>query len=313
MSEEVTIDADASPELVAEAEAFQAELNAEAPPEVDAPLEQEGAANEETPAEEPKVEEAVNEPLVFKVKGEEKEFSREQLNNMLNRETTFQKKNDEMRRSEEYKMGLLFAEAKSGNVAAQKKVKDILGELTNIDELDDVKEDYDVDLKHDEALKAFDAEEPFADVKDEVDFQETLDKIKDNFGEKIPSVVFKDYWEDPASRRVLYDLERSGRGPELLTAFDEELKGMSSLDRAKVNSDSTLWGNLFAEVVKSQNAKQAATEPKIEENTSLDAVSPGDGSHSVQTGVSEPDIESMTSAEFEEYSRKLLANAPRQG
>jgi len=103
---------------------------------------------------------------------------------------------------------------------------------------------------------------------------------------------------------VMYDLEKSGRAPELFDAFEKEISGLSSLDRAKINSDSTLYGNLFVEVLKSQNAKQESGEPKVVENSDLSAVSAGDGSHSVPQGDSQVDFEKMSSVEFQEHCRK---------
>ena len=224
---------------------------------------------------------------------------------MLNREETFQKKNNTLQNSEEYKMGLLFSAAKGGDSQAQKKIKEILGGMSNLDELDEIEGDYDVDKHHEETLQKEAADEPFEEVKHEVDFQETLDKMQANFSEKMPSNVFNEYWDDPTSRKVMYDLERSGRSDELFDAFEEEISGMSSLDRAKVNSDSTLYGNLFVEVLKSQNAKQVSGQPRVEEESGLDAVSTGNGSRSVPQGDSEPNFDEMSSAEFLEYRTKL--------
>jgi len=306
MSEEAAavLEEGASPELTAEFEAFNKEQAEEAPVEEvkaeDTPVE-EGVKTEEV-----KTEEESSDPFKFTVKGEEKTFTKDQLNNMLNREQTFQKKNNELQGSDEYKMGLLFSAAKGGDVGAQKKVKEMLSEVADLDQLDSVEESYNVEEKHQETLNKAAEEEPFADVKDDVDFQETLDRMQENFRERMPSNIYKDYLADPTSKKVMYDLEKSGRADELFTAFEEEISELSSLDRAKINSDSTLYGNLFVEVLKSQNAKQGAKQDKVEEESNLDAVSSGNSSHSVVTNDSAPDWANMSKEEFAKAEAKAL-------
>lgn len=302
---EATLEEGASPELAAEVEEFnKAQIAEEAPPEAppeDKPLEQDETT--ETVEETPQAEEN---PFMFKVKGEEKEFSRKQIDSMLNREQTFQQKNNELQNSEEYKMGLLFSAAKKGDETAQKKVKDLLSEMADLENLDTVEGDYDVEGKHKESLAQAEAEEPFSDVKDDVDYQETLDRMQENFRERMPSNVFKDYLADPTSRRVMYDLEKSGRAGELFDAFDEEISTLSSLDRAKIKSDPTLYGNLFVEILESQNAKQATTTKTVKEESNLSAVSSGDSSHSTPTDDSNPDWANMSAEEFAKAEAKAF-------
>lgn len=323
MSEELVLEEGASADLVAAVEAFQKEeaneeTQQDQQQEQDVEQPKEGGEEPAAEVQEPEAKESetenVNEdPFVFKVKGHDKQYSKDQLSNMLNREQTFQQKHEKLRNSDEYKMGMLIAAAKSGDKGAQKDIKNILSELGDIEDLDDVKDTYDVESKHKQMLESEEEEEPFADVKDEVDFKDTLDKIKTDLAPRMPKEIFESYWADPASKRALYDLERSGQADALFKAFNEEMESMSTLDRAKVNSDPTLYGNLFAEVVKAQNAGQVAGKQKVEENTDLDVVSTGQSSRSNPKPVSEPDIDKMTKEEFARYSKKLLANAPRNG
>ena len=320
MTEELVVEEGASKDLLDAVEAFkkedandntEQESNQEQSVEQpEATPEQSAEATDEGAAKAPDVE---TESLVFKVKGHEKSFSKEQINNMLNREQTFQQKHESLRNSDEYKMGLLLSAAKGGDKGAQKELKNMLSGLADLDELDDVKDSYDVEENHKKLIDAEKQEEPFEDVKDEVDFQETLDRITQNLAPRMPKEIFDSYWEDPASKRALYDLERSGQADALFNAFDEEMAKMSTLDRAKVNSDPLLYGNLFAEVVKSQNAKQVAGTQKVDGNTDLDVVSTGQSSHSTPKPASEPDWENMSKEEFDKLSAKLLKKAPRDG
>jgi len=320
MTEELVVEEGASKDLLDAVEAFKKEdakenteqesnqeqsvEQPETPPEQSAEITDEGVDKD------PGVE---TESLVFKVKGHEKSFSKEQINNMLNREQTFQQKHENLRNSDEYKMGMLLSAAKGGDKGAQKELKNILSGLGDIDELDDVKDTFDVDANHKKMVEEETAEEFFADVKEDVDFQEVLDKIQTDLAPRMPKEIFDSYWEDPASKRALYDLQRSGQSDALFNAFDEEMAKMSTLDRAKVNSDPTLYGNLFAEVVKAQNAKQVASKSGVDGNTDLDVVSTGQSSHSTPKPASEPDWENMSREEFAKLSAKLLKKAPRDG
>jgi len=305
---EATLEEGASPELAAEVEAFNKAEMEETPPveKEEAPVEQQADVEQAEPEVDPPEEQEEN-PFTFKVKGEEKEFSRKQIDSMLNREQTFQQKNNELKNSEEYKMGLLFSAAKGGDETAQKKVKELLSEVADLENLDAVEGEYDVDEKHRETIEKSDAEEPFSDVKDDVDYQETLDKMKESFRERMPSNVYNDYLADPHSRRVMYDLEKSGRAGEVFDALDEELSPLSSLDRTKIKSDQELYGNLLVDIIKVKfSAKQKTDTKPIKEESNLDAVSSGDSSRSVPVDDSNPDWANMSAEDFAKAEKKAL-------
>jgi len=300
MSDEAVLESDASPELQAEFAAFQKE---EAPPE-------EVETTLETPSEEPEVPEAEpsepEDPYSFTIKGEEKAYTKDQLKHVLSREETFQQKANNLEKSDEYKMGILFREAKGGDATAQKALKHLLGEMADLDTLDEVEGDFDVDKKHEDVLEQSKTDEHFVDVKDDVDYQDTMDKIQTDLKAKMPAKVFESYWENASTRRVMYDLEKSGRAEELLSAFDDELNKLSTYERANVKSSPDLYGNLFVEVLNSQNAAQKTPSEKPAEKSAMSAVSSGNGSRSVVEDDSNPDWENMSSEEFRKAEARLL-------
>lgn len=245
-------------------------------------------------------------PYLFSVKGEDKEFTKEQIQHMLSREQTFQQKFTSLRESETTKLGMLMEAAKKGDAGAQKRVLAELKEMTNSDvyELEDVEQDFDLD-KHVEEQTA-DAEDvdAFADVVNDVDYEKTLDKMKEQFPSRMPPKLFQSYWDNPAERRVMYDLAKSGRVDEIFDALDGELNQMPLADRIKIKQDPDAYALAVVEAINGLNAPQQPAPPKDLGQTELDAVSTGQSSHRQEKEESLPDFSRMTDKEFKEYQVK---------
>jgi hypothetical protein len=296
---------DVSEEDRKEFEEFQKENAAnEQPPEQEA----EQVAPEETKTEEPS-------PFKFKIKGEEREFTEEQIRHTLSREETFQKKYDKLERSEEYKFGVLMAAAKGGDKGAQKALLDKVVEFTGsengdamLSEMEKVEEKFDEEKQLADRQAAESFEEAFEDVKDDVDHKEILGTIQTDLKSRMPEKVFEQYWEDPNARRTMYDLQKSGRADELFSAFEDQLQELSLIERAKIKTDSDLYGALFVEVIKSQNAKQGEVK-KESSAPELSAVSSGNRSRSAGTQTTTLDWGNMTDEEFKKAEAKMLKQA----
>jgi len=256
-----------------------------------------------------KTEEPSSDVLKFKVKGEEKEYSKEQLQHLLAREQTFQQKANRLESSDEYKLGILMAAAKKGDKGAQKKLRneliDMVGEEP-LDSLEEVEEDYDADADLSKRQNESAFEEVFSDVKSDVDYEETLAKIDTDLKSRMPEKVFQKYYDTPEERRTMYDLVKSGRAEEILGALDKELQGLSLTERVRIKNDPDMYGSLVFEVIQDLNATGQGTDKKDSGNSDLDAVSSGNRSHRVEKEEPEPDVSTMSKAEFLAYEKKLL-------
>lgn len=307
---------DVSPEELKEFEEFKAEMEAtpeqepdEAPPEqetVEAPPEQE-------PVEAPP--EPKDDGLTFKIKGEDKKFSMDQIRNTLSREETFQKKFNKMSSSDEYKFGVLMSAAQSGDKGAQKTLLAKMVEFTGakdgdqmLNQMEEVTEEFNTEEKLQAKASQEEFDDFFDEVKGDVDFEDTLGKIKTDLKARMPEKVFNSYWNKAGERRVMYDLQKSGRADELFSAFEDQLSDLPLLERAKIKTDPDLYGALFVEVVKSQNAKQGnrPSEPSV---TPMDSVSSGNRSHSAPADNTTPDWDNMTPEEFKKAEAKMLKKA----
>ena len=67
--------------------------------------------------------------FTFKVKGEDKAYTKEQLQHLLSREQTFQQKYETLRNSEDYKTLIALQAAKEGDKGARKMLLDQLKEM----------------------------------------------------------------------------------------------------------------------------------------------------------------------------------------
>jgi hypothetical protein len=263
----------------------------------------------EAPEVEEPQEEVSENPFTFKVKGEEKEYTKEQLQNLLAREQTFQQKANKLESSEEYRLGVLHAAAKAGDKGAQKKLRAELLEMVgdgDIDSLEEVEEEYDTekDLTKRQTDAAF--EEAFSDVKSDVDYEETLAKIDEQLKARMPEKVFQKYYDTPVERRTMYDLVKSGRAEEILGALDVELQNLSLTERVRIKNDPDMYGSLVYEVVKDVNARGQQTDTKDQVNPDLAAVSSGNRSHRIEKEEPAPDFATMSTEEFRAYEKKML-------
>lgn len=313
MSEEMVIEADVSPE--------DAELARKLASEPDEPQASENTEKLEQPADEPKAENPevepegdtkkdVDETLRFKVKGEEKEYTKEQLQHLLSRDETFQQKFNKLNNSDEYKLGLLLSAAKNGDKGAQKQLMAQMKEVVeDFDALDDVEEDFDVEKTKLTREQQEQFEEVFADVKGEVDYEENLAKIKTDLKSKLPEKVWQSYWDTPETRRTMYDLIKSGRTEEIFVALDEELGRMPLGERVKIKNDPELYGSAVIEVIRDLNARGNRAETKDPVADDLDAVSTGRSSHSNPRESETIDWEQLLLTDpdkFKEMERKVL-------
>ncbi len=272
------------------------------------PKADEPAGNEETaPAPEgDDASEAEANPFTFKVKGEDREFTKAQIQHMLSREQTFQQKYDAINKSETTKLGMLMEAAKGGDAGAQKKILDHLKEFTNNDvyELEDVEQEFDLD-KHVEKNQELESEdEAFADVKNDVDFEKTLDTMKEHFPNRMPGKLFQSYWDNPEERRIMYDIAASGRADEIFDALDGELNKLSLADKIKIKQDPEAYALAVVEAINGLNAPQQPSAPKDSGPTDLDAVSTGRSSHSQTKEERPPDFSKMTEKEFYDFQIK---------
>lgn len=312
MSEETVIEDGLSPEDLARFEAVKSEMS-ESEPASDSTEEQvvkddEVAQNDQ----DPKVEDADNsaaddsadaQSFTFKVKGEDKDYSHDQLEKMLSREETFQQKWEKHRNSEQYKLGLVMDAAKAGDASAKKQLLSLLDESgVDFDELRESKEEFDVNKR----MEADEVDSIFADVKSDVDYEETLGKIDSDLRGRMPEKVFEEYNSNPQTKRVMYDLVRSGRTEEVFGALNEELSKLPLTDRVRYKQDPELYGALVFEVVQDLNAQKPASEPTEPTSTAVDAVSSGNRSHRQDTKDAEPDWDSMSKEEFAKLQKRVM-------
>ena len=249
-------------------------------------------------------------PFVFKVKGEDREFTRDQIKYIVSREETFQKKFTKLESSDEYKLGVLMAAAKQGDKGAQKRLRSELLEMVtdgDIDSLEDVMDEYDGDKNLDKRKAEAELEEVFSEVKSDIDYEETLAKIDTDLKPRMPEKVFKKYNDTPAERRVMYDLIKSGRTDEVFDALDGEFQKLPLAERVRIKNDPDMYGSLVFEVIQDLNAQRQQKGAKVDQgNSDLDSVSTGNGSHRVEKESPAPDFANMSKEDFLEYERKFL-------
>jgi hypothetical protein len=315
MSEELIIEEGVSPEDAALAQQFHAEgagETPETPPEEGSePLvvaQDDSNQNNEENAEGDNSSVEGHE-LTFKVKGEDKNYTKDQLQHYLSREQTFQQKYESLRNSEDYKQLVALQAAREGDKGAQKLILDQLkGMEEDLDSLSEVEETFDVDKK----VEATSMEEAFSDVKGEVDYEETLDKISTNLKSKMPEKVWSAYNEDPVHRRTMYDLIKSGKDGEILNSVNEAINQLPLGERVKAKADPEFYGMLVVEVVNDLNAQQTdvgQTKDTVE-SAGVDSVSTGRSSHS-QPNAGNAEIDWLDlfhndRKEYERLSKKAL-------
>ena len=217
----------------------------------------------------------------FDIKGEEKEFSRKDLVNMLSREDTFQKKFNSLSQGEEYKLGVLMKAAQDGDKSAQKAVYEQLKSLSeDVTDLESVEEEFDTEKAVEKQNEDNQFDEVFADVKGDVDYEDTLSKIESDLKGKMSPEVYDSYYQGAETRKVMYDLVKSGKTEEVFGALNEELSKLPLVDRVKIKKDPDMFGDLVVEVVNDLYAQPKDTGKKDSGKSNLEAVSTGNRSHS---------------------------------
>lgn len=241
----------------------------------------------------------------FKVKvgGKEKEFDYHQIKSTLSREESSQKRYDKLRSSTTVKYGTLMEAAESGDKGAQKQLRDMMVKFMGAedaddmnDKLEDVKDEYDVDKALQTKQKDDEFETAFADVKDDVDYQDNMNTIETRLKEIMPETIFDQYWEDASSRRGMYNLAASGRLEELSSAFQEEIGKLPLDKQVELEGDADAYGRFFLKVIEKNNAKKPPEKPP--EDDGLSAVSTGTRPPQRQQPSETPDFSKMTSEEF---------------
>lgn len=250
--------------------------------------------------------------LSVTIKGKPREITYSDIRSMMGREESFQKKHDLLMKSDEQRLGTLMLAAKNGDKGAQKKVQGLLKDMTGasdggeIDEkLEDVEDKFDEDKAIQEKTDKAAWDEVFLDVKNDVDYQENLDIVQSDLKARVPSKIYDAYWNNPHTRRTMYDLVALDRVDEILNAFEENLAGMSIEKQLEIESDPEQWGTLFSKTVRMQNAskKQAGATGANPSNTdtgsqpgksSMDSVSSGDqGRNPAKAQEGTPDFMEM--------------------
>ena len=248
----------------------------------------------------------------FKVKmnGKHREMAYSDIKSHLSRETTFQKKYDELNNSEEIKMGHLVSAAKGGDKAAQKKLQQYLKEFTGAEDVDDmndrldsVSDDFDEDASYATRRDSekFDAE--FADVKDDVDYADNLNIIQTEIKSRMPAKVWERYWNTPTDRKSMYALAASGKSEILLDTFQSEVDLLPLEKQLELVGDPDLYGRAFLSMINRLNAKASKQEEGIHEDDGLNAVSTGRKVGRPKTSET-PDFMKMSSEEFLAFQRK---------
>lgn len=239
----------------------------------------------------------------FSVKGQDRDYTHDQLQKMLAREETFQQKWEKHRVSDAYKLGALMAAAKDGDKGAQKQLlSELEGMSDDLDVLRESEEKFDVDSK----IKDDELDSAFADVKSDVDYETTLGKIDSDLKGKMPEKVFEEYSSNPQTKRVMYDLIRSGRTDEIFEALNKELGSLSLAERVRYKQDADLYGGLFYEVVQDLNARKAQPEEKAPPKSAIDTVSSGKRSHRQDKPDTGPDFANMSASELAAWEKKNL-------
>ena len=144
----------------------------------------------------------------IKVNGKEKEMDYGDIKSHLSRETTFQKKYNQLETSDEYRLGMLMAAATAGDKAAIKQVKEQLVKAMGssddddfLDKLSEVEGEYNAEAELEKRKESTKFDDAFMDVKDEVDYEDNIDIINSVLKGFIPPKIFEVYWENPADRR----------------------------------------------------------------------------------------------------------------
>ena len=249
----------------------------------------------------------------IKVNGKEKEMDYGDIKSHLSRETTFQKKYNQLETSDEYRLGMLMAAATAGDKAAIKQVKEQLVKAMGssddddfLDKLSEVEGEYNAEAELEKRKESTKFDDAFMDVKDEVDYEDNIDIINSVLKGFIPPKIFEVYWENPADRRNMYDLAASGQLEGLLAQFQADLSELSYEKRLEVKSDPDLYSAAFLDSVNRMANNATAEQPKPESSgdDGLSSVSSGTRGKQKPTEPQVPDFLTMTSDEFAEYKRK---------
>lgn len=310
------------------------EENATAPEtktEAKAPEAKAPTKTEEKPTGDQSGETNLDTKLKISFEGKERELSASDVQAAMGRAKSFQKRNDDLMKGEELKLGTLMVAAQGGDVKAQKKLQGMLLKMTkaedgrDLDEkLEEVEDDFDADKiiksKTDEAKDKAEWDESFGDVENNVDYKQNLDIVETDLRGQMPAKVFNTFWARPDTRRAMYNLVSTGRMEELLGAFAEKVSTLPFSDKIKIETDPDFYGAAFTAVVKEQNALQvnaskAEGAPPNNGNGSppaksaISSVSPGtQGKTPAKADEGLPDFEKMT---FEELDKWKLAHGLR--
>jgi hypothetical protein len=280
------------------------------------PKAEEGSTEQSEQQKEPTEQnEKQNNPFEFTVNGETREYTAHEIKSALGR----QKKMNEVLGSEEYKMGLLMKAAQDGDKKAQKQLQEHLVRFTGSEDAEDMLDnlqyetaEFDADSKAEEKKREAEFEAAFSDVKDAVDYQENLAKIDTVLKPHIPEKIFDSFFADPADRRTLYDLAASGNGPQLISAFNQFVGGLSPEKQLEVKTDRNAFVQAIELTVQQMsNASKAASQGsqgEADESSDLDAVSTKASSRTANPKSSQPDWASMSAEEFRQYQVKMGLN-----
>lgn len=205
-----------------------------------------------------------------RIKGETVKVPYSQFINHFRRDVTSQQMYDRVIGSQEYKMGLLVKAAEDGDKGAQKELLNTLVKMTSaqdaddlLDQMDSVDDEVDKDKLFDTAMADEDLERVFGDVKNNVDFEANLTRVKSEVAEFMPKDLFDEAWSTDAERRAMYDLVSSGAFDHIAPRFQELMSRLPAEERKEIEGDLELYGKALIEVmeiVKEENGLSAGTE-----------------------------------------------------
>lgn len=229
-----------------------------------------------------------------------------------------QTKLDKMSNSEEMEFGIVMAAAKAGDKEAQKKALLMIKEFSGkeeidevIDDLEDVKGDFDSSAAKDKQVEADAWEEYFPEsLKNSVDYEENIANMDAILKGQIPEKVYKFYTDRPETKRIMYELVAQGSAQEAMDAFFVKYDSLPSVEQTRIDNDPAAWGTAFNSSFESLKRQKKSASKNAESNsdpsTPMDSVSSGSTGRSRAPAPAKSFLK-MSSKEFAAEKARLLS------
>jgi len=255
--------------------------------------------------------------LTLKGKRGERKASYADIKSEIDRGRTSQAALNKMSKSEEMEFGTILAAAKGGDKAAQKKAFDMIKEFSGsenedgfLDEMDKTEGNFDPSKKMAETKLAQEWDEHFPQhLKDSVDYQPTLDKMRDVLRGSVPEKVYDAYDNNPAQRKIMFDLVAQGHAEKAMELFDEKYNTLPFAEQLRLDNDPAAWGTAFTNVFKSMQRAPEPVPKRVESKEDLseltDSMSSGNSSRTPAPPVKKSYL-NMTSKEFAAEKAKII-------